>query len=30
VRPHLLERLKSFGIHLPASIFTEEQELRER
>ncbi len=30
VRPHFLDRLKSFGIHLPNSIFTEEQELKER
>jgi pilus assembly protein CpaF len=30
VRPHFLDRLRSFGIHLPNSIFTEEQELKER
>src|SRR5712691_1645251 len=30
VRPHCLDRLKSYGIHLPASIFTEVQELKDR
>ena len=30
VRPHVMERLKSYGIELPASTFTEEHELRER
>jgi pilus assembly protein CpaF len=28
VRPHALERLKSYGVHLPNSIFTEVQELK--
>jgi pilus assembly protein CpaF len=28
VRPHALDRLKSYGVHLPNSIFTETQELR--
>ena len=28
VQPHCLDRLKSYGIHLPASIFTEEQPLK--
>jgi pilus assembly protein CpaF len=27
-RPECLERLKAYGIHLPASIFTEQQELK--
>lgn len=30
VRPHFLDRLQAFGIHLPDSIFSEERELRER
>jgi pilus assembly protein CpaF len=29
-RPHCLERLKSFGIHLSASIFDEAHEVREK
>jgi pilus assembly protein CpaF len=29
-RPHCLDRLKAYGIHLPASIFTEVQELKDR
>ena len=29
-RPHCLDRLKSYGIHLPTSIFSEQQELKER
>jgi pilus assembly protein CpaF len=29
-RPACLDRLKAYGVHLPASIFTEAQELRER
>ena len=28
VQPHCLDRLKAYGIHLPVSIFTEEQELK--
>jgi len=28
VQPHCLDRLKAYGIHLPASIFTEEQPLK--
>ncbi len=28
VRPRVLERLKSYGVHLPNSIFTEAQELK--
>jgi pilus assembly protein CpaF len=28
-RPHCLERLKVYGIHLPGSIFTEEHQLKE-
>jgi pilus assembly protein CpaF len=27
-RPRVLERLKSYGVHLPNSIFTETQELK--
>jgi pilus assembly protein CpaF len=30
IRPHCLDRLKAYGIHLPASIFTEVQELKDR
>ena len=30
VKPACLERLKSFGIHLPASIFHEEHEVKEK
>ena len=30
VRPRCLERLKAHGVHLPASVFTEVQELKER
>jgi pilus assembly protein CpaF len=29
-RPHFLDRLKAQGVHLPASIFTEVQELKDR
>jgi pilus assembly protein CpaF len=30
IRPHCLDRLKAYGIHLPASIFGEVQELKDR
>jgi pilus assembly protein CpaF len=30
VRPHCLDRFKAYGIHLPASIFGEVQELKDR
>jgi pilus assembly protein CpaF len=29
-KPHFLERLKAYGIHLPASIFSEVQAIKER
>src|SRR6266404_3595471 len=29
-KPHVLDRLKSYGIHLPSSIFSETQELKDR
>jgi pilus assembly protein CpaF len=29
-RPHCLERLKGFGISLPAAIFSEEHEVKEK
>jgi pilus assembly protein CpaF len=28
-RPHCLDRLKAFGVHLPASIFHEEREVKD-
>jgi pilus assembly protein CpaF len=28
VQPHFMDRLKAYGIHLPASIFTESQALK--
>src|SRR5579871_5095675 len=30
VRPQFLDRIKAYGIHLPASIFSEQQELKDR
>ena len=30
LQPHFSDHLKSFGIHLPESIFSEAQELKER
>src|SRR6266852_2047270 len=30
VRPLVLDRLKAYGVHLPASIFSEEHELKDR
>jgi pilus assembly protein CpaF len=29
-RPHCLDRLRAYGIHLPSSVFAEQQELRAR
>jgi pilus assembly protein CpaF len=29
-RPHCLDRLKAYGVHLPASVFTEQHELRDQ
>ena len=30
VKPHVMDRLKSYGVHLPNSIFSEEHELKDR